>query len=163
MKAGCIIFKRIFYLLVLILVAGVTACDKNRIYEAHVGIPNEKWAIDNSVLFNPTIHDTAAVHNIYLNIRNSNAYDYSNIFLFIRTTSPTGQFIQDTLEIKLADEHGQWLGRGVASVFFSRGIFKENVRFPNVGTYTFEITHGMRTRELEGIRDVGLRIEKVVF
>jgi gliding motility-associated lipoprotein GldH len=39
-------------------------------------------------------------------------------------------------------------------------LFKENVRFPNSGTYVFEFEHGMRTGSLTAIIDLGISLEK---
>jgi len=149
--------------IILVLLTGIASCDKNRIYEAYVNIPNERWHVDHPVQFSPEIVDTFAIYNIYVNIRNTSNYDYNNLFLFLKTTSPAGDYIQDTLEMQLADAQGDWLGRGLSNVFFNRALYKRNVRFPVPGTYTFEMIHGMRSEELEGIRDVGLRIETLEY
>jgi len=159
MKQKCLFMASSVFIFVMHL--SMSSCDTNRVYEEYIGIQGETWSINQPVLFVTEIQDTSTIHNIFLNVRNTNTYDFSNLFLFIKTTSPSGQFIQDTLEIKLADEQGRWLGRGISSVFFNRSLYKRNIRFPYTGTYTFEVIHGMRSKQLEGIRDVGLRIEKV--
>ena len=87
-------------------------------------------------------------------------YSYSNIFLFVTTTSPGGQWIKDTLEMPLANSRGKWLGSGIGDLYFIRQLFKYNVRFPTSGVYTFKIVQGMRDTDLKGIRDIGLRLEK---
>ncbi len=141
--------------------AGVSSCDRERVYEEHIEVPDRSWNPDLIMQFHPQVSDTTNTHNIYINIRNTPEYSFSNIFLFVTTTSPSGSWIRDTVEIQLADERGNWLGKGVSHVFFSRRIFKLNVRFPEPGIYGFEIQQGMRSDELTGVRDVGLRIERV--
>jgi gliding motility-associated lipoprotein GldH len=144
-----ILFTLIFY-----------SCDQDRIFEKNVEIPEFKWNKNEPIVFSIDISDTNTIHNVHINVRNSGNYSYSNLFLFITTFSPTGHWIKDTLEIPLADKRGKWLGSGIGDIYFNRKIFKNNVRFPVYGIYTFEIRQGMRTDYLSGIRDVGLRIEK---
>jgi gliding motility-associated lipoprotein GldH len=138
----------------------VVSCDSNRVFEANVEIPDQNWNKDKAVVFSPVIADTLSVQNVYINVRNTSSYPFNNIFLFITTTSPTGQWIRDTLEISLADSRGKWLGSGIGDIFFNRKAFKKKIRFPAEGIYTFEILQGMRSADLKGIRDIGLRIEK---
>ncbi len=137
-----------------------SSCDKNRIFEANVEIPDQSWNKDKAVVFSPFIEDTLSTQNVFVNVRNTSSYPYNNLFLFITTTSPSGQWISDTLELPLADERGRWLGSGLGDIFFSRKVFKQKIRFPMEGAYTFEIRQGMRSEDLKGIRDVGIRIEK---
>lgn len=152
---------RVYGLLILAgLMLFIASCDSNRVFETNVEIPDQSWNKDKVVAFTPLITDTLSILNVYVNVRNTSSYPFNNIFLFITTTSPTGQWIRDTLEIPLADSRGKWLGSGIGDIFFNRRAFKKKIRFPVEGTYTFEIRQGMRTPDLKGIRDVGFRIEK---
>lgn len=136
------------------------SCDSARVYEENMKVPDQVWSNSNAMIFSPEITDSTDIYNVFINVRNSSNYSFSNLFLFITTTSPAGQWIKDTLEIPLANNRGKWLGSGVGDIYFNRQIFKENVRFPVPGVYSFEIVQGMRDTDLEGIRDIGLRIEK---
>ena len=51
-------------------------------------------------------------------------------------------------------------GQGYWRLYFLRLPYKQNIRFPYKGIYQFDIAQGMRTN-LEGIRDVGLRVERI--
>jgi len=147
--------------LILSLILILTSCDPDRVYEKNIAIPDEIWNRFNIVKFNVEITDTISSHNIYVNIRNTRMYPKSNLFLFIKTTSPTGLFVCDTLECILADEKGKWLGKGLGDIWDNQIPFKKNVRFPNSGIYAFELEQAMRIPDLPFIMDVGLRVEKV--
>lgn len=136
------------------------SCDNNRIFEDNIKIPDNVWNVNNIVKLQMDITDTTALTNFYVNVRQSEGYPYSNIFLFIKTQFPNGQQSNDTIECILADEKGQWLGSGMGDIYDNQIPFKRNVRFPVTGTYTFELQHGMRVEDLPLIMDVGLRIEK---
>jgi gliding motility-associated lipoprotein GldH len=73
---------------------------------------------------------------------------------------PDGQMSRDTAELTLADYDGRWLGSGMGSVKFSHFLFQKDVRFKQAGTYRFVFEQAMRVNELNGINDIGLRIEK---
>jgi gliding motility-associated lipoprotein GldH len=106
------------------------------------------------------ITDTANNFNILFTIRNSSSYPFRNIFLFVTTTSPAGASITDTLEYMLADEKGNWYGKGIGDIHELTVQYKSNIYFPEKGIYSFKVQHGMRVEDLSGIYDFGIRIVK---
>jgi gliding motility-associated lipoprotein GldH len=155
---------RLPFTFVIILMAGfcLNSCDSNRIYESNVNLPDHCWNRNNPLVFNAEIADTISAHNIYVNIRNGGQYQYSNLYLFIKTISPSGQWIRDTVEFVLANERGKWLGSGLGDIYSLQIPYKRNIRFPYPGLYSFELEQAMRTEELHDVFDIGLRIEKIV-
>ena len=80
---------------------------------------------------------------------------------------PHGKTIKDTLEYRMADPNGKLLGTGITGVKENKLWYKEQVVFKEAGEYTVNIQHAMRENgkvngviELDGITDVGFRIEK---
>lgn len=138
----------------------LTSCDPNRIFEENQKMENRSWEINAPVIFNVTIDDTISAYNMYINIRNSDKYKFSNLYLFMTTTIPKRQFEKDTLQLLLADENGKWLGNGLGDIFESRVLFKKNIRFLYKGNYQFKLEQAMRIDPLPGVLDVGIRIEK---
>lgn len=148
--------------LVLYLFLGIVAlyaCDNSRVYEAYRPIADEGWDKDSVLVFDVKIEDTISLNNIYINLRNKSAYPYCNIYFFIKATNPSGDFAIDTLEYMLTDDYGRWLGKGFSKIIDNRLAYRKQVRFPESGTYKFEIQQGMRMYVLPEISDVGLRIE----
>lgn len=152
--------KRI-YLVVFLALLTIISCDPNRVYEDFAEIPLHVWDVDNKPVFRTYISDTVASHNIYINIRNGSGYSYSNLYIFLTTTSPTGQWICDTIDCILADKRGKWYGSGWGDIYELRLPYKQNIRFPVSGYYSFKFEQAMRTEHLKGVYDIGLRIEKV--
>lgn len=136
------------------------ACGQKDFYVRNVPIDLGVWPPGLFYRFEVPVRDTAGSYNIYLQVRNDGRYEYSNLWLFIRTNSPTGAILRDTLECRLADAQGRWQGRGSGGRFSLEIPLRYRVRFPVPGTYVFEIDQGMRDKELKYITDLGLRIEK---
>jgi gliding motility-associated lipoprotein GldH len=136
------------------------ACGPKDFYLRNVPIEKDVWPDERFYRFEVPVSDTLGSYNIYLQVRNDGRYEYSNLWLFVRTNSPTGAVLRDTIECRLANEQGRWEGRGSGGRYSLEIPLRYRVRFPNPGVYIFEIDQGMRDKELKYITDLGLRIEK---
>ena len=137
-----------------------SSCDKSRVFEEYKKIPDNSWFINNKISFEVNIQDTINPDNIYVDVRNSGSYQFSNLFIFLTTYLPDNSVAKDTLECTLADPSGKWLGSGLGDLWDNKILFKKNFRFQHSGKYRFEMVQGMRVNPLNLISDVGLRIEK---
>jgi gliding motility-associated lipoprotein GldH len=137
----------------------LASCRKPPVFEEFVAIP-EAWNNRNLVHFNVNITDTVTSQNVYISVRHSGKYEFSNLYLFVTAESPNGIIKRDTVEMVLADEHGKWQGKGAASIFTMYYPYKTNIRFPVPGIYTFTIEQAMWIRDLKNISHIGLMIEK---
>jgi len=141
-----------------------TACDSNRVYEDNRGIKNGIWNVLDTISFQIDIADSISPHNIYINVRNSGAYSFSNLFMFVTTNFPNGRTSKDTVECLLADQHG-WLGSGLGDMWDNQILYRSRIRFPILGRYTFSFEQAQRSGEkafiedLPEIMDIGIRIE----
>ncbi len=145
--------------LLLLLLPVFLSCDKQKVFEQFVQVPGDIWNVDNLIHFDVSIADTGLFHNILLEVRHTARYEFSNLYLFVTTQSPSGSIERDTVELILADDMGNWLGKGAASVFLVEYPFRKNIRFPYRGIYSFDIEQAMRVTDLQHICDVGLRVE----
>jgi gliding motility-associated lipoprotein GldH len=143
-----------------VMVIFLVSCGQKDFYVYNVPVDKGIWPAEHFYRFEVPVKDTNGLYNIYLQIRNDGRYEYSNLWLFIRTNSPTGASLRDTVECRLADEQGRWQGRGSGGRYSLEIPLRYRVRFPNPGMYIFEIDQGMRNKELKYITDLGLRIEK---
>lgn len=141
-------------------VVSLASCDRNVLFEKNIELPENRWEQKNAIKFTVNVEDTINPHNLYINLRNASGYQFSNIFLFFTTTAPSGKMERDTLELTLADASGKWLGDGAGDIWDNRQLFKRNFRFPEAGTYTFQLEQAMRIDPLPQIMDAGIRIEK---
>ncbi len=138
----------------------LASCDTGRVYEENVSIPDGLWNQDQAVEFKIPIEDTLSYHDLYLNIRNTGQYKYSNLFLFVNTFLPDGRRARDTVEVILAEQDGKWKGTGIGDLWDNQVLFKQSFRFPVAGEYRVQIIQAMRVNVLSDIVDAGIRIEK---
>jgi len=154
------------FIVSLVIICCLSSCDKNRVFDDYKSLPNS-WNRDSVISFKVSRLDTVQAYNLFINLRNTNAYKFSNIYLVTSMDFPSGKVIQDTLQYKMAHSDGEWMGVGYGDSKASKLWYKKNVRFSEEGTYTFKIRQAMRRngekngiKNLKGITEVGFRIEK---
>ncbi|OFY25053.1 MAG: hypothetical protein A2W98_07005 [Bacteroidetes bacterium GWF2_33_38] len=130
-------------------------------FEKYEKIPDMTWNKENIIKIEVNIDDTVSLHNVYINIRNTGQYKYSNLYIFMKAEGVSNSF-EDTIDCILADDSGRWLGDGLGDLWDSQYLIRQNVRFPNAGKYTFHLQQGMRDDLLEDVSDVGISIEKSI-
>ena len=157
------------YLLLSLLCALVFSCDDTRVFDEYQSLSGE-WDKDSVVDFTVAAPDTTNTYNLYINLRNNNEYKYSNLYLIIELKYPNGKTIKDTLNYTMAKPDGTFLGTGFTEVKENKLWYKgydTPFVFEESGDYNIKIQQAMRQngsvngiQKLEGITDVGFRIER---
>ena len=157
---------KLIRMLIIFSLFSMLSCDEKRAFDQYESLPNH-WHQDSIVSFEFTAPDTINSYNLFINLRNSADYKYSNLFLITEMQFPKGKVISDTLEYKMAKPSGEWLGTGFGELKENKLWYKENIRFSESGDYQINIEQAMRqvgetegVARLEGVTDVGFRIEK---
>jgi gliding motility-associated lipoprotein GldH len=126
------------------------------------------WNKDQIVEFKLPQLDSLKRYNVFLNVRNSNEFKFNNLFLIVSIDFPHGKTVVDTLEYRLANPDGTWLGTGLGSIKEHKFWYKENINFKEDGVYKLAIAQAVRNNgevegvtDLIGITDVGYSIEEV--
>jgi gliding motility-associated lipoprotein GldH len=135
------------------------ACTNKAVYHQYQAIDHFVWEKDREYYFTFMIDDAQAAYHLTFEVRNNNLYPYQNLWLFCAEEPPAGNIRRDTMECMLADAFGQWYGDGI-SLFQTGFPLRTAYRFPMPGQYTFSFRQGMRNDALQGIQEIGLRIEK---
>lgn len=143
----------------------VFSCSAPRMdtFEKNRDISGQEWHVKDLPSFEVEISaaDTAFQYNMYVNVRHTDAYPYSNLWLIIHTYAP-GDSTADVrrVELPLQDTDGKWLGNGLDDIFEHRIPIQQNAIFSRPGKYRFTFEQNMRQDPLTDIMSVGLRIEK---
>jgi gliding motility-associated lipoprotein GldH len=140
------------------------SCDKKRVFDEYKSV-GSAWHKDSIVTFDLPVLDSTKRYDLFVNVRNNNNYPFNNLFLIVAIEMPNGFTKVDTLEYQMANPDGTLLGNGFTDIKESKLYLKENVKFR--GKYKVHIKQAVRqsgkipgVQELEGITDVGFRIEQ---
>lgn len=152
--------------MLLLAVIYLVSCDSNTVYSETKAMDGH-WGADEIVGFEMPQLDSLTQYNLFLNIRNTNEYKYNNLFLIVSMEFPHGKTVTDTLEYRMANPDGSWMGHGIGNLKENKLWYKENVQFFEEGSYKVNIGHAMRNNgsiegvsKLEGISDVGFSVEE---
>ncbi|MCW3462479.1 gliding motility lipoprotein GldH [Chitinophaga nivalis] len=147
----------------LFLLAAACKPPKLDAYEKNLEIPGHDWTYDYKPFFEITLQpeDTANLYDIAVNVRHTDAYPYSNIWVMIGTQYPGDSVIKEQrVELQLAELSGKWLGTGLDDIYERRIPIQQKAIFNKPGTYRFTFEQNMRQNPLPHVMNVGLRIEK---
>ena len=155
------------YGFVLLLLICLVGCDEYRVFDKFTSVGIDGWEKENLVGIEFEIIDSLEPYDLFIQLRNTSEYEYSNLFLITELQYPSGFHLVDTLEYKMADSYGNWLGDGFTDIKENKLFYRENFRFSEQGTYIINIQQAMRNRNqleglqsVKGISDVGFRIER---
>lgn len=155
--------KNSFFILLTVIL--LSSCDKKRVFDEYKTV-GSAWHKDSVISFDLPVLDSTKRYNLFINLRDNNNYQYNNLFLIVSMEKPNGYTKVDTLEYQMAKPDGTLLGEGFTDIKESKLFYKENVRFR--GKYKVHIKQAVRETGkvpgvtlLQGITDVGLRIEKI--
>lgn len=126
-------------------------------------MPDGRWERNWSPTFSFEVYDTLGPHDIYLDLRHTGDYPFSNIYTFVTLKGPGGGVLVDTVECLLADPTGRWYGEGggfIRSYRKAHVLYRMHNRFPRKGRFTITLEQAMRMDSLPGIIDVGVSIER---
>lgn len=137
------------------------ACTDARFYDQNQSIPAKTWRYDYKPAFQVDIQDIDSLYTVYLHVRHTNDYPYSNLFVLLYETAPDGSRHTYRVEIPLAERDGRWLGQGIGSVFSRQVKVLRHHRFKQKGTYTYTLEQNMRANPLMEITDIGIAVQPI--
>lgn len=147
------------FVIIFSLFLGLASCDSSDvIFEDNQGFENNTWAYDDIKEFSFEIEDSITPAKIFLNLRTTLDFQYSNIYMYLHINYPNGFTDIDTLEFFLAQPNGKWLGEVSGTVVENQALIAQGI-FNDPGTYTYKVEQAMYKDALEEIIDVGIRVE----
>lgn len=153
---------KVYYFLFAAIVLAASGCtDRNAVIDQNTAIADHNWSYSNKIVYPVKIEDEKAAYNLYMNLRVTADYKYSNLFVLISQTGPGKKKQIKRYELKLANKDGEWLGKGSGNLYSYQVSFLTNYKFAAKAVYTFSIEQNMRDNPLKEVSDVGLRVEKV--
>lgn len=147
----------LFFVLAMVL---ASCQNQSAIVDTNIELDKHNWSYSEKVKIPFTVEQVENSYNLFLNLRHTSDYKYSNIFLLIHIIDPNGKRTTERKEFKLALPDGEWLGSGSGNLFSYQILFKENFKFSLKGKYTIELEQNMRDNPLDHVTDAGIRVEK---
>lgn len=147
------------YFLIFFVLLTVIGCAPNN-EDVQMKEINNQWGQNQKQTFVFDIKDAEQPKNIIFIVRNNNQYPYNNLFLissFKAEKEKTSKV--DTLNYLLAKPTGEWIGTGFGETKEALFLYQSQYKFPSNGKYLITLQHGMRTKTLKGIEDIGVKIE----
>jgi len=142
----------------------LSACTDHVVFQQDVQVPEGGWSRSFTPEFTFQVTDTVLQHDLYIDLRHTGDYPFSDLFLFVDLYGPNDRHLRDTVECLLADPTGRWYGKGTGFIFADRikahVLYKLKNRFPAAGSYTIKLEQAMRTELLAGVIDVGVSVER---
>ncbi len=126
----------------------------NNDYSGYANIPAEGWRYAKPLSFDVTHGDSIATGALCLMLRHSDQYEYSNLWVEVEYTDAKTGLRRDTVNIRLADKYGRWLGKGNATDFQVADTI--NRRLTHAKGSQVKVRHIMRVDTLQGIDLVGV-------
>ncbi|MCI2228557.1 gliding motility lipoprotein GldH [Polaribacter sp. MSW13] len=160
--------KNSIFSIIILMFCLFVSCDKTSEFNEYKTIQKSSWKANKKIIFEFEVKDTVSLKNLFINIRNNNDYQFSNLYLISELNFPNGTVVVDTLQYEMTDKQGFFLGSGFTEVKDNKLFYKERKKFPVSGIYTLSVRQAMRKNGeinpipfLAGISDVGFSIEKI--
>lgn len=144
----------------------ITSCQQNQLFNKTQSFQEDGWHKDSIASFKLPVLDTITPHHVFINIRNTNSFAFSNLYLIAQLNHPNGKQKIDTLQYQMAKPNGEWLGVGTSSVKENKLWYLQNFQFNEKGNYSIDISHAMRRNgeskgltHLKDVLDIGIQVE----
>ncbi|MDH5828475.1 gliding motility lipoprotein GldH [Sphingobacterium faecium] len=134
------------------------SCDSNTIMDENVNINKNAWAHAYKPTFDVHISDISKKYDVWLNVRHTSHYPYSNLFILVHQKGANTKLYTYKKELKLADSYGKWTGNTAGSLYTKRSLIHKDYSFPDTGLYHFTFEQNMRDNPLLEVTDIGLNI-----
>jgi gliding motility-associated lipoprotein GldH len=138
----------------------LVGCEPINVYEHHVPIKNQTWNRNQVCVGSFQVSDTLKLHQLYVVIRHTDAYAFSNIWLEVSLKAPGDRFKTQRVNVPLGNDYQGWLGTGMDDIWEVRSLLTGSPKpFNRSGTYEFRIRQIMRDDPLKHVMSAGLRIQ----
>lgn len=142
----------------------VAACTTMPVYYEYRSIDGMTWRKTDTLVYSASLPDTGQADlSAWIEIRHRGNYPYRNLSVRIARTlaTSTDTTLQtDTLRLILANNEGQWYGKGLANIF-QLTAKAGGLHTVTPATIDFKVTPALSDSLLEGISDIGIRLERI--
>lgn len=151
----------IYNICIVVLVALSFGSCGERSYSRWANLPTEGWVYADTVFLLPvdtSLYDNDSLVNgaIRIAVRHGNSYRYSNLWLEMTYHTDGRRLMRDTINLRLADVYGRWLGSGFGALYQQEATVSPSSMIDV--TQPVSLRHIMRVDTLRGIEQVGIEV-----
>ena len=151
--------KAINNILIVGLITLLTSCGEAPFYEKSVSFDNREWKDNVKPSFKIKVDDIKTPYDFKLSLRTSTDYKYSNLWIFLKTTTPDGTTAREPYQITITNDDGSWIGEKSGSVVTSNLTFSSR-KLPKKGNYTFTVELGITESTIDEVHDLTFTVDK---
>ena len=140
--------------ILIILLSGLLfSCGEQPFYEKVVAFDDREWKLDVKPTFSFEVTDISKEYDFILSLRTSTDYQFSNVWIFMKTITPDGTVAREPFEIIITNDDGSWVGEKSGSVVTTPLYFRSR-KLPKKGKYTFIIEQGITQSKVDEVLDL---------
>jgi gliding motility-associated lipoprotein GldH len=143
-----------------LLILLMASCGPEPEFAGTEDLRGEQWAYDEPASFAVDIDDTLAAYDLFIDLRTTKTYPYSNLYIFLEITHQENLLIRDTVELPLAENDGKWTGEVTGTMVDNHILTYQGMAFRKAGTYNISLTQAMREDVLPQVASVGISLYK---
>jgi len=136
------------------------ACQKDTVYHSFRNIPADCWKQNDTICFDVAVPDSPTTYLLFVEIRNLNNYPYQNLSVILTHETPDSLIATtDTLHFILADQQGNWTGKGWGGIY-QNSFPTGNIELCQAGRHRLILQHVLSDTCIKGIHDMGIKLIK---
>jgi gliding motility-associated lipoprotein GldH len=138
----------------------LNSCSETPTYEKSYAFDNKEWAQNVKPSFTIDIQDIEKEYDFIITLRTTTDYKYSNLWIYLNTTTPDGKKAREPFEIKTTNPDGSWIGKKTGTIVEHSLYFKRR-KLPLKGRYVFVLEQGITDSKVDQVLDIGLQVLEV--
>lgn len=163
-------------LFILAVVFSVAGCSRGQVLaDQYMLIPDRSWELSYQPEMTVHVKEQKGPYKVFVNLRHTDQYRYSNIFLLIHQKQElpamptdsilTGSFgtapekVSKRVELTLAEPDGRWTGSHSGNLYTNQQLVWQDYFFPDTGVFVLSLEQNMRENPLKHVVAAGFRIE----
>lgn len=134
----------------------LTGCQTDTAYHTYRSTGSDGWRAEDTLVFRLPSTLTSSRYTFQIGVKHTGVYPYKDLWVTLLRPG-TEEAQRDTFHLHLADEKGNWKGKGTQSSSFQFVSEAYTLTLEDPDTL-LRIVHLMDTVRLKGITDVGVRL-----
>ena len=151
------------FVLVIILSLSFFSCHPAAEFKEYYEPPEAVWTYADTLRFTPEIQDTTLRYDVVLDLEHARSYAFENLYFRVRHSRILDEQIQimvDTFNTNILGNDGLFTGNCRGDHCRFRTVLYPQYQFDQTGPQPFVFEQFTRTDSLQGIRRIGLILEK---